>query len=71
MKRIPHHPAVPQAGRLQLQTDSPLFRLVGQNRNTVFQHGAKVKGLHHHGRPPALQIAHLKNIVYQGQQMLG
>ena len=61
---------MPQPRRLQFQPDSPLLRQGGQNRDAVLQYGTKVEGFFHRRRPPALQSAYLKNVIYQRQQML-
>ena len=70
MKGVPDHPAVPQAGRVQLHPDGPFLRQGGQDRDAVLQHGAEIEGLLHRRGPAALQPAHLKHVVHQGQQVL-
>ena len=70
MQGIPDHSAVAQPGLLQLQTDPPLLRLEGQDRDAVLQRGTQVEGLLGRRRPAALQLAHLKDVVHQREQML-
>ncbi len=55
---------------LQCQPDSPLLRLRRQNCDTIIQRLMKVKRLLHHCRSSALELADLKNVIHQRQQML-
>ena len=59
-----------QAGRIQLQPDSPLLSFGEQDRDTVFQCGIEVEWLFHCRQSSFIQLAYLKNIVDQGEQML-
>ena len=70
VQRISDGFAMPQAGILQLQPDFPFLRQRRKHRDTVFQNHMKVKGLLHRRQSSALQLADLKHVVHQGQQML-
>ena len=70
VQRISDGSAMTQAGILQLQPDVPFLRQGRKHLDTVFQHHMKVKGLLHRRQSSAFQLADLKHVVHQGQQML-
>ncbi len=70
VERIADHPLVLQAGLLKRQADSLLFGLWRQDRNAVLQCIMKVERFLHFHQAPAIQLTDLKNIVYQGKQVL-
>ena len=70
VQRISDGFAMPQAGILQFQPYFPFLCQGRNHRNTVFQYHMKVKRFLHLRQSSALQLADLKHVVHQGQQML-
>ena len=70
VQRVSDDPAVLQLHLLQHQMDAVFLRRGGEDGHAVFQDIVEVEGILHHRQAAALQLADLKHVVHQGQQML-